>query len=212
MSFLVKICGITRPEDAALACQEGAGAIGINFWRGSKRFVEDARAREIVAAIRPGVLKVGVFVNPHPLIVSETVTELGIDVVQLHGDEQPQAWTALPGNQIIRAIRVFDEASLSRATGWNPRYFLYDSFTEGYGGAGQQAPWRTIAAGARRPFLLAGGLGPTNVAAAIEAVRPDGVDVASGVESKPGLKDKDKLAAFIANAREAAARTFGDAR
>jgi phosphoribosylanthranilate isomerase len=206
MSFLVKICGVTRPEDADLACREGAGAIGLNFWRGSKRFVEDAQAREIIAAIAPGVLKVGVFVNPHPLTVTETFADLGLDIVQFHGDEQPQSWSQLPGNQMIRAIRVFDQTSLTQATGWNPRYFLYDSFAEGYGGAGQQAPWSAIAAGARRPYLLAGGLGPHNVAEAIEIVRPDGVDVASGVESKPGIKDKAKLAAFIANAREAAAK------
>jgi phosphoribosylanthranilate isomerase len=206
MSFLVKICGVTRPEDADLACREGAGAIGINFWRGSKRFVEDAQAREIIAAIAPGVLKVGVFVNPHPLTVTETLADLGLDIVQFHGDEQPQSWSQLPGNQIIRAIRVFDQTSLTQATGWNPRYFLYDSFAEGYGGAGQQAPWSTIAAGARRPYLLAGGLGPHNVAEAIETVRPDGVDVASGVESKPGIKDRTKLVAFITDARQAAAK------
>jgi phosphoribosylanthranilate isomerase len=206
MSFLIKICGITRPEDAALACREGAGAIGLNFWRGSRRFVSDVQAHEILAAIAPGVLKVGVFVNPHPLAVSETVKDLGLDVVQFHGDESPRAFPDLQGNQIIRAIRVFDQTSLTQATGWNPRYFLYDSFNAGYGGTGQQAPWNIIAAGARRPFLVAGGLGPHNVAAAIKAVRPEGVDVASGVESKPGIKDKDKLAAFIANAREAAAR------
>lgn len=206
MSFLVKVCGITRPEDAALACREGAGAIGLNFWRGSKRFVEDGRAREVVAAIAPGVLKVGVFVNPHPLSVTETVAELGLDVVQFHGDERPEAWSTLSGNSVIRAIRVFDQTSLTQATGWNPRYFLYDSFAPGYGGSGQSAPWRTIAAGAHRPFLLAGGLTALNVAEAIETVRPDGVDVASGVESEPGVKDPDKLLAFIRNAQEAARR------
>jgi phosphoribosylanthranilate isomerase len=206
MSFLVKICGVTRPEDAALACRAGAGAIGLNFWRGSKRFVEDPQAHEIIAAMTPGVLKVGVFVNPHPLTVTETVADLGLDIVQFHGDEQPQSWSQLPGNQMIRAIRVFDQTSLTQSTGWNPRYFLYDSFAKGYGGAGQQAPWQTIAAGARRPFLLAGGLDPNNVAEAIEAVRPDGVDVASGVESSPGIKDKAKLLAFIVNARQAAAK------
>jgi len=206
MSFLVKICGITRPEDAALACAEGADAIGLNFWRGSKRFVEDARARDIIAEIAPGVLKVGVFVNPHPLIVTETVAELKLDIVQFHGDEHPESWSSIPGNQMIRAIRVFDQTSLTQATGWNPRYFLYDSFADGYGGSGHLAPWRAIAAGAHRPFLLAGGLGPQNVAEAIVAVRPDGVDVASGVESKPGIKDRAKLVAFIANARQAAAK------
>jgi phosphoribosylanthranilate isomerase len=205
MSFLVKICGITRPEDAELACREGAGAIGLNFWRGSKRFVEDGQAREILAAVSPGVLKVGVFVNPHPLAVTESLADLGIDLVQFHGDEQPQAWFSLPGDQIIRAIRVYDEASLAAATGWNPRYFLYDSYAPGYGGSGTQAPWQVVAAGARRPFLLAGGLTPLNVAAAIQAVRPDGVDVASGVESRPGIKNEAKLVAFIQNANKAAA-------
>jgi phosphoribosylanthranilate isomerase len=206
MSFLIKICGVTRPEDAELICREGANAIGINFWRGSKRFVEDEQAREIIAAIPPGVLKVGVFVNPHPLIVTESLSDLGLDVIQFHGDEQPQAWSTLPGEKIIRAIRVFDESSLASATGWNPRYFLYDSHTEGYGGTGKQAPWQIVAAGARRPFLLAGGLGPLNVAAAIQSVRPDGVDVASSVESRPGIKNEAKVIAFIENARKAAAK------
>jgi phosphoribosylanthranilate isomerase len=204
MSFIVKICGITRPEDAALACAEGADAIGINFWRGSKRFVEDTKAQEIIAAVPSGVLKVGVFVNPHPLVVSESLAELKLDIVQFHGDEHPESWSAVPGDQMIRAIRVFDQSSLTQATGWNPRYFLYDSFADGYGGAGKQAPWRTIAAGARRPFLLAGGLDPQNVAEAIATVHPDGVDVASGVESTPGIKDRAKLVAFIRNARQAA--------
>jgi phosphoribosylanthranilate isomerase len=204
MSFLIKICGITRPEDAEVACQEGADAIGINFWRGSKRFVEDAQAREILSAVKPGVLKVGVFVNPHPLAVSESLADLDLDLIQFHGEELALAWSSLAGNKIIRAIRVFDEASLTAATGWNPRYFLYDSFADGRGGSGVQAPWQIVAAGARRPFLLAGGLGPHNVAEAIAVVRPDGVDVASGVESKPGIKSVAKMVAFIENARKAA--------
>jgi phosphoribosylanthranilate isomerase len=206
MSFLIKICGITRPQDAEIACREGAGAIGINFWRGSKRYVEDAQAREILSAVTPGVLKVGVFVNPHPLIVSETLADLGLDLVQFHGDEQAQTWSSLAGNRVIRAIRVLDESSLAAATGWNPRYFLYDAFSARYGGTGKRPPWQIVAAGARRPFLLAGGLGPLDVAAAIETVRPSGVDVASGVESKPGIKSETKLSAFIENARKAAAK------
>jgi phosphoribosylanthranilate isomerase len=206
MSFLIKICGVTRPQDAEIACREGAGAIGINFWRGSKRFVEDGQAREILAAVKPGVLKVGVFVNPHPLAVSESLTDLGLDLVQFHGDEQAPAWSSLAGDRVIRAIRVFDESSLAAATGWNPRYFLYDAHAEGYGGSGKRPPWQIVAAGARRPFLLAGGLGPLDVAAAIQTVRPDGVDVASGVETKPGIKNEAKLVAFIENARKAAAK------
>jgi phosphoribosylanthranilate isomerase len=184
----------------------GAGAIGLNFWRGSKRFVEDARAREIVAATPPGVLRVGVFVNAHPLVVSETVADLNLDRVQLHGEEKVSSWTELGNDQLIRAIRVYDEASLKEALAWDPWAFIYDSFTEGFGGAGTVANWELIAAHARRPFLLAGGLTPENVAEGILTTKPDGVDVASGVESAPGIKDKTKVRTFMRLAREAATR------
>jgi phosphoribosylanthranilate isomerase len=206
MSFLVKICGITRPEDAQQAVAAGADLIGLNFWRGSKRFVRDDQAREIVAAIPAGVLRVGVFVNAHPLVVSETVDELKLDRVQLHGDEIPASWTWLPPEQTIRAIRVRDEASLKEALSWQASLFLYDAYAEGYGGSGKRAPWQIVAAGARRPFLIAGGLNSANVAEAIATIRPDGVDVSSGVESARGIKDTRKLRAFIKQARAAAAK------
>ena len=206
MSFLVKICGITRPEDAEQAAAAGADLIGLNFWRGSKRFVEDEQAREISAAIPPGVLRVGVFVNAHPLVVTETMAELKLDRVQLHGDEIPASWTWLPPAQTIRAIRVRDEASLKEALSWQASLFLYDAYVEGYGGGGKRAPWEVVAAGARRPFLIAGGLNPANVAEAIAATRADGVDVSSGVESARGIKDMRKLRALIKQARAAAAK------
>jgi phosphoribosylanthranilate isomerase len=206
MSFLVKICGITRPEDAQQAVAAGADLIGLNFWRGSKRFVRDDQAREIAAAIPAGVLRVGVFVNAHPLVVSETVDELKLDRVQLHGDEIPASWTWLPPEQTIRAIRVRDEASLKEALSWQASLFLYDAYAEGYGGSGKRAPWQIVAAGARRPFLIAGGLNSANVAEAIATIRPDGVDVSSGVESARGIKDTRKLRAFIKQARAAAAK------
>jgi phosphoribosylanthranilate isomerase len=152
------------------------------------------------------VLKVGVFVNAHPLVVTETVDELNLDKVQLHGDEIAASWNWLRAEQVIRAIRVRDEASLKEALGWQASLFLYDAYAEGYGGSGQPAPWEVVAAGARRPFLIAGGLSPTNVAAAIAATRPDGVDVSSGVESGRGIKDLRKLRAFIKQARAAAAK------
>ena len=206
MSFLVKICGVRRPEDAEQAAAAGADLIGLNFWRGSKRFVEDERAREIVAAIPAGVLRVGVFVNAHPLVVTETVDDLELDRVQLHGDEIAASWTWLRPEQLIRAIRVRDEASLKDALGWEASLFLYDAYAEGYGGSGQPAPWEVVAVGARRPFLIAGGLNPANVAEAIRATRPDGVDVSSGVESASGFKDPRKVRAFIKQARAAAAK------
>jgi phosphoribosylanthranilate isomerase len=206
MSLLVKICGITRPEDAERAVAAGADLIGLNFWRGSKRFVDDKRAREIVAAIPPGVLKVGVFVNAHPLVVTDTVEDLKLDRIQLHGDEIAANWTWLRPEQIIRVVRVRDQASLQDASVWQASLFLYDAYAEGYGGSGKRAPWDVVAAGARRPFLIAGGLNPANVVEAIRSTRPDGVDVSSGIESAPGIKDTRKLRAFIKNARAAAGK------
>lgn len=205
MKFIIKVCGVTRAEDAAFAATQGVNAIGLNFWPGSKRFVEDARAREILAAIPKGVLKVGVFVNAHPLVVTETLADLGLDLIQLHGDERVASWEELPQRKIVRAIRVYDEASLKEALTWDPAFFIYDAHTPSFGGAGVTAPWGLIAEGARRPFLLAGGLSPENVAAAIHMVRPDGVDVASGVESSPGIKDRGLITAFVRAAHEAAA-------
>ena len=120
---------MTRPEDAAFAAEQGAAAIGLNFWRGSKRFVEDAQAREILAAIPTDVLRVGVFVNAHPLVVTETLAELGLDMVQLHGDEKVGSWAELPAKRIVRAIRVYDEASLKEALAWDPAFFIYDAHT-----------------------------------------------------------------------------------
>jgi phosphoribosylanthranilate isomerase len=204
MKFVIKVCGVTRPEDAAFAARQGAAAIGLNFWRGSKRFVEDPRARDIIAAIPPHVLKIGVFVNAHPLVVTETLAELRLDMVQLHGDEKVGSWSDLPPKRIVRAIRVYDEASLKDARAWDPAFFISDAHTPSFGGAGVTAPWGLIAAGARHPFLLAGGLRPENVAEAIHTVRPDGVDVASGVESAPGIKDHRLMAAFFTAARKAA--------
>lgn len=208
MSFLIKICGITRPEDARLAATLGAGAIGLNFWRGSSRYVEDARAREVLSALPPDgrVLKVGVFVNAHPLVVTETVAELGLDRVQLHGDERTGDFPELRPDQLIRAVRVRDEASMKDALGWDASLFIYDTYSKQYGGSGQVAPWDLIARAARRPFLIAGGLTPENVAAAIASTRPDGVDVSSGVESAPGVKDTDKLRRFVDSARRAGAQ------
>jgi phosphoribosylanthranilate isomerase len=209
MSFLIKICGITRPQDALHAAEAGADLIGLNFWMGSKRFVSDTLAREIVAAIPVGVLKVGVFVNPHPLVVSETVEDLKLDRVQLHGDEQTKSWNWLRPEQLIRSVRVRDESSLKEAEGWEADLFLYDAYSEQFGGTGKRAPWHLLAGSARRPFLLAGGLKPSNVAEAILATQPDGVDVASGVESAPGIKDLRKVRAFIKQARLAASTLGG---
>jgi phosphoribosylanthranilate isomerase len=206
---LVKICGVTSPEDAAMAAAAGADAIGINFFPRSKRYVDPAAARPIVDAIPKGVLKVGVFVGAPAVEVARCLDQLGLDRVQLHGDEVPADFAGIDPARLIRVVRVRDEASFAAESGWRPALWLYDAHVDGFGGAGVVAPWSLIAARARRPFLLAGGLTPENVAAAVEAVRPDGVDVASGVELQPKLdqriaKDPQKVAAFIAAVRSAA--------
>jgi phosphoribosylanthranilate isomerase len=208
MALLVKICGITRPDDAVAAAAAGADALGVNLWPGSKRFVGDERAaRSVLEAVPPGVLKVGVFVNAPPLEVASVAARLGLDRVQLHGDERPEDFAGIPGldrARVVRAVRVRDAASFADDARWAAQIFLYDAFVDGYGGGGTTGPWDLIATRASRPCWLAGGLRPENVGAAVRAVRPDGVDVASGVESAPGRKDVALMQAFVAAARAAA--------
>jgi phosphoribosylanthranilate isomerase len=203
MPLLIKICGVTTADDAAMAVEAGAGAIGVNLWAGSKRHVGLAAARSVLAAVPPGVLKVGVFVNAPPADIARAFDELGLDRAQLHGDEQAADYAALDAGRVIKAVRVRDEASIAAAGTWSPALWLYDAFVEGFGGGGVAAPWPVIARAARRPFVLAGGLTADNVAAGIRATHPDGVDVASGVERRPGVKDPAKVAAFVAAARDA---------
>jgi len=201
--LFVKICGVTTPEDAAVVVAAGADAIGVNLWPGSKRHVTPEAARDVLAVVPAGVLKVGVFVDAPVEEVERCIDLLELDRVQLHGDESPAFFDRFD-RRLIRVVRVRDEASFESEIGWSPALWLYDAHVEGYGGGGVPAPWPLIAARARRPFLLAGGLTPDNVSAAIAATRPDGVDVASGVESGPRRKDPAKVAAFIAAARAAA--------
>ncbi len=201
--MLIKICGVTTPADAAWAAAAGADAIGVNLWPGSKRYVSPGDAAAVVGAIPSGVLKVGIFVGAPAAEVARRMKELGLDRAQLHGDEAAGDYTALDSARLIRAVRVRDLDSFAAARTWNPGLWLYDAFVEGFGGAGVPAPWALVAQHAERPFLLAGGLTPENVAAAIRATRPDGVDVASGVEAGLRRKDPVRVAAFIAAARAA---------
>jgi phosphoribosylanthranilate isomerase len=204
MTLLIKICGVTTAEDAAMVGAAGADAIGVNLWPGSKRYVAPERARQVLAAVPSGVLKIGVFVDPPDAEeVAWQMQALRLDRAQLHGDERAGDFAMFDRARLVRAVRVKDAASFEAASGWNPALWLYDAFVDGFGGGGVPAPWALIARHARRPFLLAGGLTPDNVGAAIVATRPDGVDVASGVEARPGVKDAVKVAAFIAAARAA---------
>jgi phosphoribosylanthranilate isomerase len=204
MPVRVKICGVTRAEDARLAARLGADALGFNFWPGSRRFLEPAAARALVRALPPLVTAVGVFVNPTRDEVLRAVEASGVTVVQLHGDEPPALCASLP-LPVVKAIRVSGKSSLAALASYEVQGFLLDAPAPGFGGSGTTFDW-TLAAevAAALPVLLAGGLTPENVGEAVRVVRPFGVDVASGVEASPGVKDPEKLRRFILAAKEQA--------
>jgi phosphoribosylanthranilate isomerase len=201
MAVAVKICGITREEDAAAAVALGADAIGFNFWPASPRFCDHAVAAEIVAALPRSVCKVGVFVDESPSRVNAIAARLGLSAVQLHGRESRRDCAAcrLP---VIKSIPVTGPVDAASLAGYDVAAFLFDSSTAGRGGSGITFDWGCVAGLAlARPVVLAGGLTPANVAVAIAAVSPAAVDVASGVEESPGVKDHEAMAAFIAAAK-----------
>ncbi|HEY8715279.1 MAG TPA: phosphoribosylanthranilate isomerase [Candidatus Acidoferrum sp.] len=206
---LIKICGITNLADALAACEAGADVIGLNFYRLSPRMVSVEDAREIRTRLPAGVRTFGVFVNEESREILRVMREVGLDALQLHGDEEPGVVTELaPVAPVFKALRVgadFSAATLEKYA--DAAGFLFDA-AEGaagqYGGTGRLADWGVAQQAARgHRIFLAGGLSPENVGAAIAQVRPYGVDVASGVESAPGLKDHERLREFIVAARQA---------
>jgi phosphoribosylanthranilate isomerase len=198
----VKICGLTRLEDALLAARLGADALGFNFWRGSKRFIEPEAARAIVDRLPPFVTPVGVFVNQPPTEVLATAALAGVAAVQLHGDEPYEDCNGYP-IPAVKAVRVAGPESLSELHRYRVKAFLLDAPSAGFGGSGATFDWALARSAAERfTVILAGGLHEANVQDAIRAVRPFAVDVASGVESAPGVKDPAKLERFITRAKE----------
>jgi phosphoribosylanthranilate isomerase len=199
----VKICGITRLEDAELAVELGAWAIGFILWPGSKRAADPAVAAGIAAALRRRVETVGVFVNASLDEVAHAADQIGFTHVQLHGDEGP-AFCAETGRRtgakVIKAIRVASGADFVDLERFHTDFHLLDTARRGaFGGTGQTWDWGLASQRKRKaPVILSGGLTAENVAAGIAAVDPFAVDVASGVEAAPGIKDPDKLAAFMA--------------
>jgi len=198
----VKICGITRVEDALDAARFGADALGFNFWPKSKRYCPPEVAKEIISRLPPFVQAVGVFVNQSRAEIHRVVALTGLHAVQLHGDESPDFAAAMK-RPVIKALRVEGKESLARMDDFQVAAFLLDTPTVGFGGSGQTFDWKLArGAGKKAPVLLAGGLNPGNVAEAVKQVHPYGVDVASGVESAPGIKDPKKVRRFIAAAKE----------
>jgi phosphoribosylanthranilate isomerase len=201
MTLRVKVCGITRVEDAMLACELGASAIGLIFWPQSARFVELERARKIVAAVPATVVCVGVFVDQSVAEMQEVAARVPLGAVQLHGAETPAIAASLM-QPVIKAVPVHGAFDPSTLDAWPSSVTVlldaHDPVKKG--GTGRTIDW-SLAAGVarRRPVMLSGGLNPANVREAVDKVRPYGIDLSSGVESAPGVKDPEKLRALFAN-------------
>jgi phosphoribosylanthranilate isomerase len=201
----VKICGITRPEDGLLAAQAGADAIGLVFYGKSPRNVELEQAVKIVRALPPFVTSVALFVNPQEDEVNAVLRTVRPDVLQFHGEELPEFCRGfnLP---YLKAIRVRAETDLLQfaALYSDAQGLLLDAWSDaGHGGTGERFDWNLIPAGLPKPFILAGGLTPTNVRLAVETVRPWAVDVSSGVEVSKGIKDAAQITAFMKEVKNA---------
>jgi phosphoribosylanthranilate isomerase len=199
MTIRIKICGITRGQDAVVAAELGAHAVGLMFYEDSPRFVSISKARKVIEVLPPFVTRVGVFVNPEEQQVHAVLGALRLDLLQFHGDEAAQ-FCAQFGLPYIKAVRVKKGVDLLQ---YASRYrdaqgLLLDAHNEkSYGGTGEVFDWSLISGNLPLPIILSGGLNADNVARAVRQVRPWAVDVSSGVESAKGIKDAAKIAAFV---------------
>lgn len=204
MRTRIKICGITRVEDALVAAEQGADALGFVFYRASPRWVEPARAAAIVAALPPLLTAVGLFVNAEPAFVRAVLAEVPLGLLQFHGDED-EAYCRQFERPYLKAARMRPGFDLVQYAASFPsaQALLLDAFVEGYGGGGKTFDWDLIPRALARPIVLSGGLAPDNVGDAVRRLRPAAVDVSSGVEAAKGIKDHAAIAAFIAGVRNA---------
>jgi phosphoribosylanthranilate isomerase len=207
LMVLVKICGINNLEDALVAVEAGADALGFNFYRRSPRYISPESARQIIERLPDSVLSVGVFVNEgEPEQVAHMADAAGLKAVQLHGDEPPQYCRALRSRYVIKAVRVDDDFKPESVKEYETDAILLDAFAgEARGGTGRMVDWSIARkVGKLVPQLfLAGGLSPENVSEAIAAVQPYGVDACSRLESAPGRKDQERVRNFIKAVRSA---------
>jgi phosphoribosylanthranilate isomerase len=198
----VKICGITNAEDAAAAVDAGADALGFVFYRKSPRYIEPTLARQIIMSLPPLVIPVGVFVDEDQQTVRNLMDDCGLTIAQLHGNESATYCKEL-GRTVLKALRMKDRSTFLALAEYRGRAgvrgFVLDAFSDqAYGGTGQVIDWQLAAeVGKAAKILLAGGLTADNVEQAIQTVHPYGVDVSSGVEQSPGMKDHEKMRAFI---------------
>jgi phosphoribosylanthranilate isomerase len=201
----IKICGITEIDDALHAVDCGADALGFVFYERSPRAITPPKAQAIIAQLPPFVTVVGLFVNEDPRIIRDVADYCHLDMIQYHGDETSETVREAP-RRSIRALRIREDVTLDDLDAYPASGLLIDAWVAGeFGGTGVLSNWEIAAKIAKkRPLILAGGLTPENVAAAIQTVRPYAVDVSSGVEYAPGRKDRKKVAAFVRAAQLAA--------
>jgi len=199
----IKICGLTRLEDALVAESAGADALGFVFFPKSKRYIEPQRAGVISAGLKPFTARVGVFVNASVEEINKTILNAGLTHVQLHGQEQPEISLRI-NRPVIRAVHWNDQLE-AQLEAWQETPLMVDSGnSDNPGGTGIALPWEEMPGRlGNRPFILAGGLTVQNVAQAIGATRPVAVDVSSGVEKEPGVKDHEKIMKFISEVKSA---------
>lgn len=199
MKIRCKMCGITRPEDAQYAAALGVDAIGLVFFSGSKRAVSSQQAQAVVRALPPFVGAVGLFVNATVEEVQTVLNQVPLDVLQFHGDE-PAAFCRQFHRPYIKAVRVGCVADIQNAAHSYPdaRALLFDASVNGqYGGTGQTFDWRLLPENINRPWILSGGLNPDNITQAIAATSAVAVDISSGIEAAPGIKDAAKMMALM---------------
>jgi len=195
----IKICGITRIEDALCAAESGADAVGFIFHEASPRYIAPERAKEIITALPRGIATVGVFVNRKAEEVARTVDDCGLDLLQLHGDESPEYCRRFPPERVIKAVFLRTPEDLRALDAYDVLAFLADFREAGrYGGTGNRADWGLAARlGKTHPLILAGGLCIENIGEALAAVAPEAVDINSGCERTPGIKDHDRMRRIV---------------
>ncbi len=198
----VKICGTTSLKDAFLAVENGADAIGFIFYKMSPRNISQKEAKEIILQLPPFIETVGVFVNETSDKINRIAEQCKLNSIQLHGEESPALCRRVK-RKVIKAFRVKNADSLKSIASYKVSGFLLDSYNDGSkGGTGQVFDWNlALRVKKQGPVILAGGLNPYNVFTAIHRVKPYGVDVCSGVENSPGIKDHEKVRAFIKSVR-----------
>jgi phosphoribosylanthranilate isomerase len=200
----IKICGITRLEDALCAAACGADAVGFIFHPASPRYITPERARAIIAKLPEGIATVGVFVNRKREVVEQTAETCGLDLIQLHGDESPEYCRLFPPQRVIKAVSPRTAEELRALDVYEVRAFLVDARDAGrYGGTGKRADWElAVALKKTHPLILAGGLDPGNIEEALAAVAPHAVDINSGCELAPGIKDHDRIRRIVGMIRK----------